>query len=91
MGASFVGSPTQIADTLEEWVNEADVDGFNIAYALSPGTFQDFIKFVVPVLQNRGLVPETYEGNTFRNNLFGNGDQLPENHPGKSQKVLANR
>lgn len=29
LGATAVGSPLQIADELERWVEEADVDGFN--------------------------------------------------------------
>ena len=28
-GPLLVGTPTQVADELETWVNEADVDGFN--------------------------------------------------------------
>ncbi|MFD1851471.1 LLM class flavin-dependent oxidoreductase [Oceanobacillus bengalensis] len=88
MGASAVGSPEQIADEMERWLNEADVDGFNIAYAITPGTFNDFVDLVVPVLQQRGLVRKEYEGTTLRDNLFGNGDYLPEHHPGKQIKTL---
>ena len=35
---------------------EAGVDGFNLVYSVTPGTFVDFIDGVVPVLQARGLV-----------------------------------
>lgn len=28
-GPVLVGTPAQVADALEVWVNEADVDGFN--------------------------------------------------------------
>ncbi|HLR68385.1 MAG TPA: LLM class flavin-dependent oxidoreductase [Virgibacillus sp.] len=83
MGAFAVGTPEQIANTMEEWLEEADVDGFNIAYVVSPGTFIDFVDLVVPILRERGLVPEKYEGNTLRDNLFGNGDHLPDHHRGK--------
>ena len=83
MGAFAVGSPEQVADTLEEWVNEAGVDGFNIAYAITPGTFKDFIELVVPILQERGLLRTSYDGTSLRDNLFGKGDHLPEHHPGK--------
>ncbi|ASK63826.1 5,10-methylene tetrahydromethanopterin reductase [Virgibacillus phasianinus] len=88
MGASAVGSPEQIADTMEEWVNEAGIDGFNIAYAITPGTFKDFIEYVVPILQERGLVRKEYDGNSLRDNLFGNGDQLAASHPGKRDNAL---
>ncbi|QTN00498.1 NtaA/DmoA family FMN-dependent monooxygenase [Sediminibacillus dalangtanensis] len=83
LGAYAVGSPEQIADTMEEWVREAGIDGFNIAYAITPGTFQDFVDLVVPILQERGLIRSRYEGETLRDNLFGAGPRLPENHPGK--------
>ncbi|MCM3741383.1 LLM class flavin-dependent oxidoreductase [Oceanobacillus luteolus] len=76
MGASAIGSPEQIADIMEEWVDETGIDGFNIAYATTPGTFKDFVDYVVPVLQERGLVQKEYEGNTFRENLFGTNRRL---------------
>ncbi|MGY0694450.1 LLM class flavin-dependent oxidoreductase [Virgibacillus sp. FSP13] len=88
MSAYTVGSPEQVADTMEQWVNEAGVDGFNIAYAITPGTFKDFIEYVVPILQERGLVQREYEGSSLRDNLFGHGDQLPVHHPGKQMKDL---
>ncbi|MBP1969133.1 FMN-dependent oxidoreductase (nitrilotriacetate monooxygenase family) [Virgibacillus natechei] len=86
MGPYTVGSPEQVADTMESWVNEAGVDGFNIAYAVTPGTFKDFVEYVVPILQDRGLVQKEYEGTTLRDSLFSQGDQLPAHHPGKNTK-----
>jgi alkanesulfonate monooxygenase SsuD/methylene tetrahydromethanopterin reductase-like flavin-dependent oxidoreductase (luciferase family) len=55
LGATVVGTPTQIADEFERWVREADIDGFNIAYAIKPGTFVDVIELLLPELQRRGL------------------------------------
>lgn len=83
MSAYTVGSAEQVADTLEQWVEEAGVDGFNIAYAITPGTFEDFIELVVPILRERGLVRTEYEGSTLRDSLFGKGDRLPAHHHGK--------
>ena len=74
LGPVAVGcSPATIADELERWVAEADVDGFNLAYAITPGTFVDFIDLVVPELQRRGLVWEDYAGNTLRESVYGPG------------------
>jgi hypothetical protein len=74
LGPVAVGcSPATIADELERWVTEADVDGFNLAYAITPGTFVDFIDLVVPELQRRGLVWEDYAGNTLRQSIYGPG------------------
>ena len=82
MGALFVGSPATVADQFEQWVEEADVDGFNIADTLSGVTFPDFVDLVVPELQRRGRVWTEYEGATFREHLYGPGNArtLPE-HP----------
>ena len=30
LGVTCVGTPAKVADEMERWVNEADVDGFNI-------------------------------------------------------------
>lgn len=30
LGATPVGTPQQVADNMERWVEEADVDGFNL-------------------------------------------------------------
>ncbi|RST72257.1 LLM class flavin-dependent oxidoreductase [Siminovitchia acidinfaciens] len=83
MGPVAVGTPEQIADTLEEWVEETDIDGFNLAYALAPGTFEDFVELVTPELQKRGLLKKEYTEGTFREKLFSEGNsRLPEEHPG---------
>ncbi len=50
IGPVVVGTPEKIADEMERWVNEADVDGFNITYAIKPGSFKDFAELVAPVL-----------------------------------------
>lgn len=39
----FIGTPEQIADRIEEWAIESDVDGFNIAQTYSPETFREFV------------------------------------------------
>lgn len=40
-GPLFVGTPAQVADSLEAWVEEADVDGFNFVSHLLNLTFSD--------------------------------------------------
>lgn len=60
LGPVVVGSPTSVADQLEAWIRDAGIDGFNLAYALAPSTFVDFIDLVVPVLQERGNVWKDY-------------------------------
>ena len=81
MGPLIVGGPEKVADELIGWVEDTDLDGFNLAYAVSPDTFRDFIDYVIPVLQERGVFKTEYEEGTFRQKLYGNGPKLPESHP----------
>ena len=86
----FIGTPVQIADEMERWMNEGDIDGFNIAQVTTPGTFRDFIQYVIPELQQRGIYRTEYEASTLRENMFGKGNaRLPDNHPGRSYRVLS--
>jgi alkanesulfonate monooxygenase SsuD/methylene tetrahydromethanopterin reductase-like flavin-dependent oxidoreductase (luciferase family) len=86
-GAMPKGSPSQVADILEEWVNVADVDGFNLAYVVSPGSFEDIAELLAPELRRRGLLedirgPED-EVLTYRERVYGKGQKgLRSDHPG---------
>ncbi|PJM79696.1 LLM class flavin-dependent oxidoreductase [Bifidobacterium scaligerum] len=88
-GPVLVGSGETVADAMQQTVAETDVDGFNLAYVVEPGTWEDIIDYVVPVLQRRGVYPTAYEGSTLRDRLFGRGDRLPENHIGSHYRHLA--
>jgi FMN-dependent oxidoreductase (nitrilotriacetate monooxygenase family) len=77
----IVGTPEQIADSLDEW-RDAGIDGVNLIYQISPKTYVDFIDQVVPVLQRRGLAQREYAAGTLRERLFpGHGPRLPDRHP----------
>ncbi|WP_201004261.1 LLM class flavin-dependent oxidoreductase [Paenibacillus glycanilyticus] len=65
----IVGTPSQIADQLEEWFLNEGADGFNIMSPHFPGGFEDIIELVVPELQRRGLFRTEYESGTLRGNL----------------------
>jgi FMN-dependent oxidoreductase (nitrilotriacetate monooxygenase family) len=79
-GQFLVGAPEQVAAVMEDFWR-AGIDGFNIVYSTTPGTFVDFIDAVVPVLRERGLVRPGYEPGPLRQKLFGS-PRLPERHPG---------
>ena len=81
MGPIFVGDPQTVADALQAYVDETDVDGFNIAYAVAHETWEDVIEHLVPELQRRGVYPTAYEEGTLREKLFGIR-HLPDSHPG---------
>ena len=65
--------PNEVADELSDWVEETDVDGFNLAYAVTPETFADIVDLVVPELQRRGVYKHEYAPGTLREKLFGRG------------------
>ena len=77
----IAGTPERLADIFQEWV-ELGVDGFNLGYVITPGTFSDFVDGVVPLLQRRGLMQTEYGEGTLREKLFGKGcARLPASHP----------
>ena len=78
-GAWLVGSAEQVADELQRRF-ENGLDGFNLTYTVTPGTFVDFVEGVVPILQQRGLVQTEYSVGSLRRKLFGT-DKLPTSHP----------
>lgn len=68
-GLSMVGTPTTIADQMEEWLQTDGCDGFNVMFPYLPAGLDDFVERVVPELQRRGLFRREYEGRTLRENL----------------------
>ena len=76
---AIVGSPTQVADELINWMDETDLDGFNIARIVAHETYEHFIDLVVPVLQERGRYKTEYAPGTFRQKLLGI-DRIPDTH-----------
>jgi len=63
------GTPSVIADHLQQWFESNAADGFNIMPAWFPGQFELFVEYVVPELQKRGLFRKDYEGTTLRDIL----------------------
>ncbi|WP_167040775.1 LLM class flavin-dependent oxidoreductase [Salinibacterium sp. ZJ454] len=85
------GAPVQVADAIEGWVDATGLDGFNLRQFLTPGTAEDFIEYVVPELQRRGLYRTAYAESTFRERLFGTGNtRLFEEHHGARYRGGAN-
>jgi FMN-dependent oxidoreductase (nitrilotriacetate monooxygenase family) len=66
---AWVGGPKEIADMFEDWFSAPACDGFVIAPTWQPGTFEDFVKYVVPELQRRGVYRKEYTGSTLREHL----------------------
>jgi FMN-dependent oxidoreductase (nitrilotriacetate monooxygenase family) len=75
-GLAFVGTPTTIADQMQEWFETEGSDGFNVMFPFLPAGLDDFVDTVVPELQRRGLFRTEYQGTTLRDHL---GLKRPEN------------
>ena len=82
-----IGTPTQVADELERWVDDGGVDGFNLIPVIQPGTLEDFVDLVVPELQQRGRMPTSYPEQrlSLREIYKGAGQaRLADDHPAMS-------
>ncbi|KAL3440590.1 luciferase-like domain-containing protein [Aspergillus insuetus] len=89
-----IGSAKTVADILEKWIAETDVDGFNISYAVGPGDLEDVVRYLIPELKVRGVFwdPVAAEGKTTRENYLGDlakGSRLSSDHPGSKYRWTA--
>lgn len=66
---TLVGTPGKIADEIERWWRNDGADGFNLMPPALPSGIADFIDYVIPVLQARGLFRKAYQGRTLRDHL----------------------
>ncbi|MCG2608732.1 LLM class flavin-dependent oxidoreductase [Acinetobacter sp. SM34] len=73
---TLIGTPEQVVDELQTWFENEGADGFNVLPPTTPAGLNDFVDFIVPELQRRGLFRTEYEGSTLRENL---GLKRPEN------------
>ncbi|MFT5485393.1 MAG: FMN-dependent oxidoreductase (nitrilotriacetate monooxygenase family) [Paracoccaceae bacterium] len=71
----LVGTPTEVADGMQEWFENGACDGFNLIPPTFPGEFDAFVDMVVPELQRRGVYRTAYEDGTLRDRL---GLRVPE-------------
>ncbi|MXP62476.1 LLM class flavin-dependent oxidoreductase [Roseomonas sp. M0104] len=65
----LIGTPKQIVDEMEAWVEAEAADGFNICPAVLPLGLEEFAEMVTPELQRRGLFRTDYSGRTLREHL----------------------
>jgi long-chain alkane monooxygenase len=70
MTPRIVGTPEQVADTLESWWRETGCYGFTFSPNVMPASLEAFVDHVVPILQQRGLMRTEYAGTTYRENLL---------------------
>jgi hypothetical protein len=54
---------------MQHWLESDACDGFNIMFPTIPGGVEDFVRWVVPELQRRGIFRKQYTGTTLRDHL----------------------
>ena len=83
---AVVGSAEEVADDLIAWVEETDIDGFNLSRIVTPESLEDFVDLVVPILQERGAYKRDYLPGSLREKLFGHSPLLPPSHPAAAHR-----
>jgi FMN-dependent oxidoreductase (nitrilotriacetate monooxygenase family) len=66
---SIVGTPEQVADSIEEWFTQRGADGFNLNVDYFPDGLVNIVDQLVPELQRRGLFRTEYSATTLRGQL----------------------
>ena len=69
MDDPWVGTGKEIADMMEEYFSAPACDGFVVGPTWLPGSFEDFVQYVVPELQQRGIYRKEYPGTTLRETM----------------------
>lgn len=65
----FVGTPAQMAEEIDRYVQSDACDGFILVPHLTPHGLDEFVAKVVPLLQERGSFRTEYRGHTLREHL----------------------
>lgn len=65
----FVGTPGQVAEEIDRYVQSDACDGFILVPHLTPHGLDEFVDKVVPLLQERGSFRTEYRGHTLREHL----------------------
>jgi FMN-dependent oxidoreductase (nitrilotriacetate monooxygenase family) len=66
---TLIGTPEVVADRLQDMFESHCCDGFVICPSITPGTYVQFVKTVVPELQRRGIYRTDYTGATLRQTI----------------------
>jgi alkanesulfonate monooxygenase SsuD/methylene tetrahydromethanopterin reductase-like flavin-dependent oxidoreductase (luciferase family) len=68
---ALIGPAETVADQLQDMFESHCCDGFVVCPSITPGTYMQFVKSVVPELQRRGIYRTEYSGQTLRETIRG--------------------
>jgi FMN-dependent oxidoreductase (nitrilotriacetate monooxygenase family) len=83
---TIVGTPEQVADSIEEWFTGRAADGFNFNFDYFPDGLEQIVDHLVPELQRRGIYRREYTASTLRGHL---GLQPPATAVSEPQPVAS--
>ncbi|RIJ69767.1 LLM class flavin-dependent oxidoreductase [Nakamurella silvestris] len=83
---NFVGSPTTVAHTINDYVQADASDGFILVPHITPSGLDHFVDTVVPILQDLGVHRSEYTGTTLRDHL---GLPVPEREGREDAQVAS--
>ena len=83
----FIGSGATVAQQLIDYIDKTGIDGFNLTRTVAPESHHDFIRYVIPELQQRGRYKTAYQEGSLRHKLIGQGDRLASSHPVQQYRI----
>ena len=66
---TLCATPVEVADLIQDWMDQRCCDGFMLSPATLPESLSDFVEHVVPILQERGIYKTAYREGTLREKL----------------------
>ncbi|OCJ07150.1 monooxygenase [Rhizobium sp. AC27/96] len=66
---TFIGTADHIADEIIRWIDQEGADGFVLGFPVIGEGFDDFAKYVLPILTSRGYFDPELKGETLRDHL----------------------
>ncbi|RAZ79300.1 NtaA/DmoA family FMN-dependent monooxygenase [Planococcus halotolerans] len=66
---TLIGTPEEIVDRMEAWLEAGVADGFNLMPPTLPGSLEDFVELIVPEMQKREIFRKRYTESTLRGHL----------------------
>ncbi|WP_040142663.1 LLM class flavin-dependent oxidoreductase [Rhizobium etli] len=88
---TIVGDGSKVAEELGSWIEEGEIDGFNLTRTVVPESYEDFVEHAVPALQDRGIYKTTYQEGSLRQKIFRDGGKLPERHHAATYRASRDR
>jgi FMN-dependent oxidoreductase (nitrilotriacetate monooxygenase family) len=88
-GIAITGTPQQVADEMEHYVESGGIDGFLVEPTFGGvPSYREFVELVIPELRARGRIKPNDQATTLRQRLFG-GDSARVNERHRAARVTA--